>query len=70
MKTLADKFMVHAFRFSTAASRVDAEDDLTFSGAQTRLGGFGRCAAELAGLPLAGLVVVSDGADTAGGCAG
>ena len=66
MKTLGDKFMVRTFRFSTAASRVDAEDDLTFSGAQTRLGAALEGARqELAGLPLAGLVVVSDGADTA-----
>ncbi len=66
MKTLADKFMVRTFRFSTAASRVDAEDDLTFSGAQTRLGAaLDGARQELAGLPLAGLVVVSDGADTA-----
>ena len=66
MKTLADKFMVRTFRFSTAASRVDAEDDLTFSGAQTRVGAaLDGARQELAGLPLAGVVVVSDGADTA-----
>ncbi len=66
MKTLSDKFMVRTFRFSTAASRVDAEDDLTFAGAQTRLGAaLDGARQELAGLPLAGLVVVSDGADTA-----
>ena len=58
--------MVRTFRFSTAASRVDAEDDLTFDGAQTRLGAaLDGARQELAGLPLAGLVVVSDGADTA-----
>jgi uncharacterized membrane protein len=58
--------MVRTFRFSTAASRVDAEDDLTFSGAQTRLGAaLDGARQELAGLPLAGLVVVTDGADTA-----
>ena len=66
MKALADKFMVRTFRFSTAASRVDAEDDLTFSGAQTRLGAaLDGARQELAGLPVAGLVVVTDGADTA-----
>jgi uncharacterized membrane protein len=66
MKALSDKFMVRTFRFSTAASRVDAEDDLTFTGAQTRLGAALEGARqELAGLPLAGLIVVSDGADTA-----
>ena len=66
LKTLSDKFMVRTFRFSTAASRVDAEDELTFTGAQTRLGAaLDGARQELAGLPLAGLVVVSDGADTA-----
>ena len=66
LKALSDRFMVRTFRFSTAASRVDAEDDLTFAGAQTRLGAaLDGARQELAGLPLAGLVVVSDGADTA-----
>lgn len=66
LKALSDKFMVRTFRFSSAASRVDAEDDLTFTGAQTRLGtALDGARQELAGLPLAGLVVVSDGADTA-----
>jgi uncharacterized membrane protein len=66
LKTLADRFMVRSFRFSTAASRVDVEDELTFSGAQTRLGvALDGARQELAGLPLAGIVVVSDGADTA-----
>jgi uncharacterized membrane protein len=66
LKTLSEKFMVRTFRFSTAASRVDAEDELTFTGGQTRIGAALEGARqELAGLPLAGLVVVSDGADTA-----
>ena len=71
LKALSDKFMVRTFRFSTAASRVEAEDDLTFTGAQTRLGvALDGARQELAGLPLAGLVVVSDGADTAEGALG
>lgn len=66
LQTLSDRFMVRSFRFSTAASRVDVEDELTFAGAQTRLGvALDGARQELAGLPLAGLVVVSDGADTA-----
>jgi uncharacterized membrane protein len=66
LKTLSDRFMVRTFRFSTAASRLDDEDDLTFTGAQTRLGvALDGARQELAGLPLAGLVVVTDGADTA-----
>jgi uncharacterized membrane protein len=66
LKSLSDKFMVRTFRFSTAASRLDAEDELTFSGHQSRLGAALEGARqELAGLPLAGIVMVSDGADTA-----
>jgi uncharacterized membrane protein len=66
LKTLSDRFMVRSFRFSTAASRLDVEDELTFAGAQTRLGvALDGARQELAGLPLAGLVVISDGADTA-----
>jgi uncharacterized membrane protein len=66
LKTLSDRFMVRSFRFSTAATRVDVEDELTFAGAQTRLGAaLDGARQELAGLPLAGLVVITDGADTA-----
>jgi uncharacterized membrane protein len=66
LKTLSDRFMVRTFRFSTAASRLDVEDDLTFNGSQTRLAAALEGARqELAGLPLAGLVLVTDGADTA-----
>ena len=66
LKTLSDRFMVRSFRFSNAASRVDVEDELTFAGGQTRLGvALDGARQELAGLPLAGLVVISDGADTA-----
>jgi uncharacterized membrane protein len=68
LKALSDKFVVRTFRFSSVASRLDLEDELTFSGAQTRLGAaLDGARQELAGLPLAGLVVVSDGADTAEG---
>jgi len=66
LKTLSDRFMVRTFRFSTAAARVEAEDELTFTGAQTRLGAaLDGARQELAGLPVAGLLVISDGADTA-----
>lgn len=62
---LSDKFLVRTFRFSAAASRLDGEDELTFQGGQSRLGAALEGARqELAGLPLAGLVLVTDGADT------
>jgi uncharacterized membrane protein len=62
---LSQRFLVRTFRFSSFASRVEDEDDLTFSGAQTHLGAaLDGARQELAGLPLAGVVLVSDGADT------
>jgi uncharacterized membrane protein len=65
LHALADRFVLRTFRFSSAATRVSSIDDLTFAGAQTRLGAaLDGARQELAGLPLAGLVLVSDGADT------
>jgi uncharacterized membrane protein len=65
MKALSDRFVLRTFRFSTSAARLSSVNDLTFSGAQTRLGAaLNGARQELAGLPLAGLVLVSDGADT------
>lgn len=62
---LSDKFLVRTFRFSSRPSRLDDEDELVFQGAQTRLGAALEGARqELAGLPIAGLVLVTDGADT------
>jgi uncharacterized membrane protein len=65
MKGLADKFVVRTFRFSSAARRLGNPQELTFTGSQTRLGmALEGARQELAGLPLAGLVMVTDGADT------
>ncbi len=66
LKTLSDRFTVRTFRFSSAPARTTQESDLTFSGSQSRLGAaLSGVRQELAGLPVAGLVMVSDGADTA-----
>ena len=66
LKALSEKFTVRTFRFSSTASRTTQEGDLTFSGSQSRLGAaLSGVRQELAGLPVAGLVMVSDGADTA-----
>ena len=63
---LADRFAVRVFRFSSTATRVAGGADLGFGGTETRLGAALTSARqELSGLPLAGLVMVSDGADTA-----
>jgi uncharacterized membrane protein len=65
LDTLSDRFVVRTFRFSSSATRLGGPEELTFSGAQTKLGpALDDARQELAGLPLAGLVVVSDGADT------
>ena len=65
MKALSERFVLRTFRFSSAAGRLRSTDDLNFAGVQTRLGAaLDGARQELAGLPLAGMVLVSDGADT------
>ena len=64
-QALADRFSLRSFGFSSSASRVAAVTDLTFEGTRTRLGeSLRRAEEELAGLPVAALVLVTDGADT------
>ena len=68
LKTLSDKFMVRTFRFSSAASRIDVEDDLTFTGAQTRSAWRSTARARSSpGCRSRGSSSISDGADTAEG---
>lgn len=65
MKALSDRFLVRVFRFSSVAGRVNAATELTFDGSQTKLGSaLSTAREEMAGLPVAGVVLVSDGADT------
>jgi uncharacterized membrane protein len=65
LHALSQRFVLRFFRFSSSASRTDAASGLTFDGTTTRLGpALDRARDELAGLPLAGLVMVTDGADT------
>ena len=65
LKALSDRFLIRTFHFSSTASRLDSESGLSFMGSQTRLGAaLDAARQELAGLPVAGLVLVSDGADT------
>ena len=66
LKAISDRFTTRVFRFSSGANRITNENELTFSGSQTRLGAaLSNVRQELAGLPVAGLVMVTDGADTA-----
>jgi uncharacterized membrane protein len=65
MQALSDRFLVRTFRFSSTAGRLESASDLSFSGSQTRLGAaLDDAREELAGLPVSGIVLVSDGADT------
>ncbi len=65
VKALSERFVLRTFRFSSSATRLQTTDELTFSGAQTKLGAaLDAARQELAGLPVAGMVLVSDGADT------
>jgi hypothetical protein len=65
LKSLSERFVVRLFRFSSVPTALRSAEELSFAGAQTRLGtALEGVRQELAGLPLAGLVLVSDGADT------
>lgn len=67
---LQEKFVTRLFRFSETVERVESSAALRFAGARTDLGGsLARVADELGSLPLAGVVLLSDGADTVAGAA-
>ncbi len=61
---LADRFLLRFFRFSGSAERIDDLSRLTGVGDRTDLGqALDLARRELAAVPLAGLVLVTDGAD-------
>ena len=63
---LGKRFTLKIFRFSSAAERLQSASDLTFEGTGSRLGNaLDRARDEMSGLPVAGIVLVSDGADNA-----
>ncbi len=65
LKALSSRFVLRSFRFSSSAQRLASPAELAFAGAQTKIGAaLDGARQELAGLPLAGLVLVTDGADT------
>ncbi len=67
LSELSDKFALRFFRFSRETSRMEDVSELTFAGTGTELGSaMVRAQEELAGVPLSGLVVISDGADNSG----
>jgi uncharacterized membrane protein len=66
LASLAERFALRLFSFSSTTDRIEAVGDITYDGTQTHLGqALTRAHEELAGVPLSGLVVVSDGADNA-----
>ncbi len=68
LTALGKQFELRTFRFSSSAERLPNRSiaDLTFAGTATRIGeALDRARDELVGLPVAGLVVVTDGADNA-----
>ena len=65
-QALADRFELRFFQFNRDARRLDDLRMLTFEGTRSRVAqALTRAREELAGLPLSGLVVVTDGADNA-----
>ena len=66
LAALADRFALRFFRFSSNTDRIAEVGGLTYEGTRTHLGqALGRAHEELSGVPLSGLVVVTDGADNA-----
>ena len=64
LDALSERFVLRFFRFSDVARRIEGLDELTYGGTQTDLGrAMDAARAELAGVPLSGLVLVTDGAD-------
>lgn len=64
LKSLREKFMVRLFRFSSNAQRIDSASSVTFDANETHLGrSIEQARQELDGVPLSGLVVLTDGAD-------
>ncbi|HTJ22771.1 MAG TPA: hypothetical protein VL383_10275 [Gemmatimonadaceae bacterium] len=64
LKALRQRFIVRLFRFSSDAQRVDSASSLSFNAGETHLAtAIEQARQELDGVPLSGLVVLSDGAD-------
>jgi len=64
-KALSDRFVLRFFSFASSVDRQQSVANLKYAGTATRLGpALERARDELSGLPLAGLVMVTDGADT------
>ena len=68
LAALAEKFKVRAFKFSSTTERAQDASELSGAGEQTNLAlALEQATRESAGLPLAGIVVMSDGASNGEG---
>jgi uncharacterized membrane protein len=64
LTALNKRFQIRVFRFSGSADRLMNTGDLQFGGTSTRLGeALDRVRDEMSGLPVAGVVMVTDGGD-------
>lgn len=64
--SLSERFKLRYFRFSSNVDRIGGVQDLAYAGTNTRLGdALDQVRQEMSGVPMAGVVVVSDGADNA-----
>ncbi|MFI5229502.1 MAG: vWA domain-containing protein, partial [Gemmatimonadales bacterium] len=64
LKALRAKFIVRLFRFSSSTQRIDSAADLSFAAGETHVGSaVEQARQELDGVPLSGLVLLTDGAD-------
>ncbi|MDX1394588.1 MAG: hypothetical protein R3195_09355 [Gemmatimonadota bacterium] len=65
-RALEDRFRLRMYSFDSDAVRVDAPETMTFAGETTSLpAALDRVRQEMEGLPVSGVVVLSDGADNA-----
>ncbi|MFV1988148.1 MAG: hypothetical protein ACC682_12765 [Gemmatimonadota bacterium] len=65
-RALEERFRLRMYSFDADASRIDAPEAMAFAGEQTSLpAALDRVRQEMEGLPLAGVVLVTDGADNA-----
>ena len=65
-RALEERFRLRTYGFDSDAARIDGPETLRFAGERTSIGrALGRVRQEMEGLPVAGVVVVTDGADNA-----
>src|SRR5665811_843769 len=68
LKGLSDRFQVRLYKFGREPERIQKSDQLTAAAPASRLGDtLERVLAESSSLPLGAIVMLSDGADNAGG---